>query len=91
MVINGCDFWPDGNWAQCCDVHDMQFSTPGGLTEFITANTDLAWCVIQYSGWLNGSLMFIGVMVGGFFLWPWKRLGGKSIFHIITGKKYNGN
>lgn len=83
----GCDFWANGNWTKCCDLHDVAFIQGGDLQQFISANWSLAQCVWHYSP-LNAVLMFTGVMIGGFFVWKFGGLKGKTIFERITGKKY---
>lgn len=86
--INGCDFFPDGTWVECCNVHDVDFDTPGDLVDFVHSNLQLGECVTNQSNMAVATTMVIGVMVGGFFVYPFKFLGGKSLFHWITGKKY---
>lgn len=86
--VNGCDFWPDGSWKECCDVHDIEFYTPGNFTDFLASNYSLFQCVNENSFFVNAIVMFIGVMVGGAFVWKWKGLNNRSIFEVITGKEY---
>lgn len=88
MLENGCDFWPEGTWKVCCDVHDVAFANVGGIQEFLQTNWNLGYCVWNLSP-LNGLVMFIGVMVGGIFYFPWKYTNGKPLMEIITGKKYD--
>lgn len=86
--VNGCDLWWDGVWKQCCDAHDVAFFTPGDLSDFINANVDMAVCIAGTGHWIMAAIMFVGVMIGGAFVWKWKALKGKSLWSIITGKDW---
>lgn len=87
LVGSGCDFWPDGTWKSCCDIHDAAFAKVGGPLDWVNANVDLASCVWQYSH-LNAVLMFVGVMLASGFVYKFKSLGGRSVYEHVTGKKY---
>ena len=89
LVGEGCDFFPDGIWKTCCDAHDIAFNQMGSIKDFVNANSDLASCVAGYNqGWGVAGVMFVGVMVGGFFVYPFKMFGGLSLYQHLTGKKY---
>jgi len=87
-MINGCTFYFDGTWKSCCDAHDVAFTLGGNVVDMLHANWDLVNCVNQYST-LNAIVIGIGVTVGGWLVFPWAKTKGKSIYEIITGKRFD--
>lgn len=80
--INGCDTWFDGSWRACCDLHDVQFTNGGDLSEFFRSNLELGQCVLQHDP-LNAVLMFTGVTLFGGLFFRWRRLKGKNLWEVI--------
>lgn len=87
LIGEGCDFYPDGSWKTCCDAHDVAFNSPGNLSDWLQSNTDLIGCVWQYSP-INAVVIGVGVLSLSGLVWKWKFLGNKSVWQLITGKKY---
>lgn len=89
-VTNGCDFFPDGNWKTCCDVHDINFQMPNStITDWITANYELVTCVASHN-WLAGIAIGLGTFGFSWIVFNFKELNGKTLLEVITGKRYNG-
>lgn len=90
MITNGCDFWFDGTWKTCCDIHDIAFQQEGSsITTWINANWELVQCIFPHSP-LNAIIMGIGVFGFSWIVFNFKELKGKTIWEVITRKRYNG-
>lgn len=50
---DGCTFWFDGDWRQCCEAHDQAY-LDGTVT--IATHFELGACVAQTSGGLTMGL-----------------------------------
>ncbi len=85
--MDGCDFWPDGSWKLCCDIHDHAFELGGGFSDWFNANWNLVTCVAQHD-WFNAGLMGFGLFALSASFYRWKWLGGRSPVEIIIGKEY---
>lgn len=88
MEHTSCTFYFDGTWKSCCDMHDLAFSLGGNLTDLLHANWNLFDCVWQHSP-LNALIIYTGVTVGSWVVFPWTVTKGKSIFELITGKRFD--
>lgn len=88
MIIgDGCDFFPDGNWKHCCDVHDDAFAVVGNIPEWWQATIDLGQCVGAINA-IAGALIFLGVACLSWAVYKFATLNGRTIFSIVTGKEY---
>ncbi len=88
IAVNGCDFWLDGNFAECCDAHDVAYANGSSFKEFINSGIDLYHCVSFQTGYLMAAIMLIGVTIGGAFVWKWSFLGKRSVYELIFKRKY---
>lgn len=61
-----CTFWWDGNWAKCCEVHDIAY---GSGTDKLLADIELGLCVINTGNLWMGIVMFLGVSIFGWFFY----------------------
>ena len=68
---DGCTFFPDGDWVECCIEHDKEYWEGGSYEERVEADKKLAACVESkgHSSTLSG-LMYFGVRAGGPCLLP---------------------
>lgn len=90
MIENGCDFFPDGDWGACCDAHDIAFQQSGStIADWFNANADLVSCVAGHSP-LAAIAIGIGVFGGSWLVFNFKELKGKTLWEVLTGKRYNG-
>lgn len=64
FAFDGCSLFPDGDYAECCLTHDMEYWCGGSFLDRVAADLRLAQCV----GGELGTLMFVGVRLGG---WSW--------------------
>ena len=63
-----CTGWPDGNWGQCCKVHDEFYATNAdnlNWFDFVGSHWELASCV----GGTMGATMFAGLCTVGLLFW----------------------
>lgn len=87
IVINGCDFFPDGigklSWKVCCDAHDIAYSIGGTLVDKLHADAALTKCVDTLSGMGVGGVMGLGVLAFGGLFFNFKSLGYKNVVTVI--------
>ena len=89
-ITNGCDFFPDGTWKTCCDVHDIAFQMPNStILDWASANYNLVTCVGSHN-WLAATVIGLGTFGVSWVVFNFKELKGKTIFQLITGKRYDG-
>ena len=81
FTTDGCSFWPDGDYVECCIVHDMAYWCGGSFWERMAADAEMAACVEG----LNATAMYAGVRAFGWCWvpapwrwgygrdWPWAR------------------
>lgn len=82
---DGCTFWPDGDWLDCCLEHDEAYAAGGSWLERLKADWKLANCVhkkgkrarCRACRTVMGVLMFGGTRILGIGLWPWHHVWGK--------------
>ncbi len=62
---DGCSFFPDGDYRDCCVEHDKAYYFGGAKAERKAADRQLCDCVRAKGHRLLGPLMYLGVRVGG--------------------------
>jgi hypothetical protein len=70
---NGCSLFPDGNYRECCDIHDAEYFRGGSFRERRQSDKRLYRCVRSKKGWQNeiaAPVMYLGVRVFGGSLLP---------------------
>lgn len=70
---DGCTFFPDGNYRQCCVEHDKDYFIGGSLKERSRSDNRLFKCVAKTKGWKNklaAPIMWAGVRAGGVSFLP---------------------
>ena len=75
FTTDGCSFWPDDGWVQCCVEHDIAYWCGGSADDRERADEGLRDCVARDHGATLGEMMYLGVRVGGIpwqpFPWRW--------------------
>jgi len=75
FTTDGCSFWPDDGWVQCCVEHDIAYWCGGSADDRERADAGLRDCVARDHGATLGRMMYLGVRVGGTpwqpFPWRW--------------------
>lgn len=69
-VSDGCSWFPDGNYCECCVEHDKAYFYGGSKKERRAADRQLFECVKRKKGRLLARMMWIGVRVGGVSFLP---------------------
>jgi len=67
---DGCTFYPDENYHECCVNHDKKYWKGGTKEERKEADKELLKCVSKRSGKINASVMHIAVRIFGHPLIP---------------------
>ena len=62
-----CTGWFEGNWAYCCQIHDLQYALQ---YDKMQADLELFQCVWNTGNWINAVLMLLGVSVFGWIFYP---------------------
>lgn len=65
---DGCSWFPDGNYRECCVQHDLAYFKGGNWKQRWRADKKLFRCIAAKRGFqykLLASLMWSGVRVGG--------------------------
>lgn len=65
---DGCTFFPDGNYRDCCVEHDKDYFKGGSCKERRKSDNRLYRCVKSKKGWQNkviAPIMWVGVRVAG--------------------------
>lgn len=85
---DGCTFWPDGDWVECCHQHDYEYWFGGTFEERALSDARLSWCVQDKGHSFIAALMLFGVRIGGMCWipwshrwghgWPWPACGGET-------------
>jgi len=76
FTSDGCSAFPDGNfdnkelWLDCCIAHDFAYWQGGTFGERRKADEALNQCVSELGEGATGTLMYLGVRVGGSPYWP---------------------
>jgi hypothetical protein len=45
FTTDGCSYWPDGTWKECCIEHDIAYWCGGGFSDRLEADRKLQDCV----------------------------------------------
>ncbi|HVT36076.1 MAG TPA: hypothetical protein VHE37_10840 [Nevskiaceae bacterium] len=77
FTTDGCTLFPDGNWCDCCRVHDEAYWRGGTQEQREAADVKLRDCVLAKSGdKALAETMYYGVRGGGAPVFPtWYRWG----------------
>lgn len=70
---DGCSLFPDGNYRECCELHDLDYFRGGSFRERRQSDKRLYRCVRAKKGWKNeiaAPMMYLGVRVFGGSLIP---------------------
>src|SRR5688572_529738 len=67
---DGCSWFPDGNYRDCCVEHDKAYFFGGSLKERSIADKQLFRCVKEKKGKFRAGMMWIGVRVGAVHFLP---------------------
>lgn len=76
--FDGCSWFPDGDWRDCCQTHDYAYWCGGTAQDRAAADETLRACVAREHAAL-GRLMWLGVRAGGhpvvpmYFRWGYGR------------------
>lgn len=65
---DGCTLFPDGNYRECCYLHDLDYFRGGASKERKESDKRLYRCVRSKKGWKNeiaAPIMFFGVRIFG--------------------------
>jgi hypothetical protein len=63
--FDGCSWWPDGDYGDCCQTHDYAYWCGGAADARALADDELRACVAEKRGAVYGRLMWLGVRAGG--------------------------
>jgi len=68
---DGCSCFPDGDWVECCVVHDLAYWMGGTKKERENADATLRKCVSADKGHpITAAFMYFGVRIGGVWWLP---------------------
>jgi hypothetical protein len=71
FATDGCSYWPDGSWKDCCVRDDMAYWCGGTFSDRLEADSAREQCVDERAdSWLLSRTMRFGVFVGGGQLLP---------------------
>jgi hypothetical protein len=65
---DGCTLFPDGNYRECCYLHDLDYFKGGTAAERRQSDKRLYRCVRSKKGWQNemaAPVMYLGVRLFG--------------------------
>lgn len=65
FTSDGCSYWPDDEWIDCCVEHDAIYWMGGTREERKQADMTLLKCVGQTRHPIIGKMMYYGVRLGG--------------------------
>jgi hypothetical protein len=75
FTTDGCSMWPNGTWTECCIKHDIAYWCGGSAEDRVRADDAFRQCVSESRSACMGTMMYIGVRVGGVpwlpFPWRW--------------------
>jgi len=63
--FDGCSWWPDGDYRDCCQTHDYAYWCGGPREARAAADDALRMCVARKRGDAYARLMWLGVRAGG--------------------------
>ncbi|MDQ3634844.1 MAG: hypothetical protein M3405_10115 [Acidobacteriota bacterium] len=70
---DGCTFFPDGNYRDCCVAHDKDYYKGGSCKERRASDGRLYSCIKNKKGWKNkliAPVIWVGVRVFGASILP---------------------
>lgn len=70
---DGCTLFPDGDYRDCCVVHDLAYFHGGTRRGRLRADNVLFRCVKNKKGWWHkiiAPMMWVGVRIGGVSFLP---------------------
>jgi len=67
---DGCSWFPDGNYRDCCVEHDQAYFVGGSFKERRVADKQLYRCVKEKKGKFWAGMMWAGVRVGAVHFLP---------------------
>jgi len=70
---DGCSLFPEGNYGECCVIHDREYYRGGSFKERRASDKRLYRCVRSKKGWHNeivAPVMYLGVRVFGVSFLP---------------------
>jgi len=65
FTTDGCSFWLDSDWVECCVAHDILYWCGGTCEERAAADDGLRQCVADRASSAMATTMYIGVRLGG--------------------------
>lgn len=83
---DGCTWFPEGNWHECCVEHDKAYFKGGSKKQRLKADISLLSCVSLKGHPYISVIMFLGVRFFGHPYWPHRiRWGyGRKYFDSCT-------
>ena len=69
FLSDGCSFWPNSAWTECCLKHDYMYWCGGDTSQRLEADRELRTCVNAVASGM-GTIMYPGVRAGGAPLLP---------------------
>lgn len=82
---DGCTFWFDGNWWECCEAHDLDYWKGGSYADRAVSDAKLQRCVARKGHPVQAWVMHTFVRaLGGCWIpwsyrwgsgWPWPQCG----------------
>jgi hypothetical protein len=70
FTSDGCSLWFDGDWVECCVLHDLAYWRGGTSEERQKADRALEQCVAARGHIATAGIMYAGVRVGGAWWLP---------------------
>jgi hypothetical protein len=70
FTSDGCSLWFDGDWVECCVLHDLAYWRGGTSAKRQKADRALEQCVAARGYTAMAGIMFAGVRVGGVWWLP---------------------
>lgn len=70
FTTDGCSWWPDSVWKDCCVTHDRAYWCGGSFDDRVAADRALQDCVAHSGHPVVAALMRAGVFVGGARMLP---------------------
>lgn len=70
FATDGCTLYPDGEWADCCVEHDIDYWCGGSVRDRKESDLELRRCVAEKGFAKNGWAMYWGVRLGAHPLLP---------------------
>lgn len=67
---DGCTWFPDGDYRDCCEEHDKAYYFGGSRHERSVADKQLYACVKERHGKMRARMMWLGVRIGGVSFLP---------------------